>query len=111
MSAFRDLDNGLPLVASAEQNELMDAIDRLRPLSLQHELELPQLIVCGKQSSGKSSVLEAISHIPFPIGRETTTRFATELVLRNASDENMSNEISFFDQVCRNFDSRPCNSS
>ncbi|CAK1363890.1 unnamed protein product [Cercospora beticola] len=93
MSAFRDLDNGLPLVASAEQNELMDAIDRLRPLSLQHELELPQLIVCGKQSSGKSSVLEAISHIPFPIGRETTTRFATELVLRNASDENISASI------------------
>ncbi|PPJ58541.1 hypothetical protein CBER1_07150 [Cercospora berteroae] len=93
MSATANIDSGLPFHASAEQNEFMSAIDRLRPLSMQHELDLPQLIVCGKQSSGKSSVLEAISHVPFPTGRETTTRFATELVLRNASCESISASI------------------
>ncbi|KAH8655656.1 dynamin family protein [Xylariales sp. PMI_506] len=45
---------------------LLDAIDALRSQGISHYVSLPQLIVCGDQSSGKSSVLEAISGIPFP---------------------------------------------
>lgn len=39
-------------------------------------------VVCGDQSSGKSSVLEAITEIPFPRNENLCTRFATEIILR-----------------------------
>ncbi len=46
--------------------------------------DLPQIIVCGDQSSGKSSVLEAISGISFPTKDNLCTRFAIELILRRS---------------------------
>jgi GTP1/Obg family GTP-binding protein len=63
---------------SAEEKRLFDIVDKLRELDVNHELSLPQLVVCGSQSTGKSSVLEAISGIPFPSGEMTCTRFVTE---------------------------------
>ena len=38
--------------------------------------------MCGSQSSGKSSVLEAITEIPFPRSENTCTRFVTKVTLR-----------------------------
>lgn len=38
--------------------------------------------MCGDQSSGKSSILEAISGVSFPVKSNLCTRFPTELVLR-----------------------------
>lgn len=49
-------------------------------------MDLPQLIVCGDQSSGKSSVLAAISGVPFPKRDNLCTRFATEVILRRNDD-------------------------
>lgn len=46
---------------------------------------MPQIIVCGSQSSGKSSTLESISGIAFPTAEGLCTRFATELILRRGS--------------------------
>jgi hypothetical protein len=71
----------------------LDAIDRLRLAGLQAELNLPQLIVCGDQSSGKSSVLEAISGVRFPASDIKCTRFASELVLRKAPEVSFSVSI------------------
>jgi GTPase SAR1 family protein len=65
-----------------DQSELLDAIDELTRLGLRDYVSLPQLIVCGDQSSGKSSVLEAISHIRFPTAEAICTTFATELHIR-----------------------------
>jgi hypothetical protein len=45
-------------------------------------VDLPQIIVCGSQSSGKSSTLESISGIAFPTAEGRCTRFVTELILR-----------------------------
>jgi GTPase SAR1 family protein len=42
-------------------------------------------VVCGDQSSGKSSVLEAITEIPFPRSSTLCTRFATQLILRRTA--------------------------
>ncbi|KAJ2991919.1 hypothetical protein NUW58_g2344 [Xylaria curta] len=72
-------------LCSEDQLELLDAVDRLRLQGLDHYVSLPQIIVCGDQSSGKSSVLEAISGVPFPVKSNLCTRFPTELVLRRTA--------------------------
>lgn len=61
--------------------QVLDVIDKIRAHEISGELSLPELVVCGKQSSGKSSVLEAISRVRFPKGEVTCTRFVTELVI------------------------------
>ncbi|KAF2795549.1 hypothetical protein K505DRAFT_273051, partial [Melanomma pulvis-pyrius CBS 109.77] len=70
---------------TAEQIQLLDLVDSLRAEGLSEFTALPQLIVCGDQSSGKSSLLEAISGVPFPRKDNLCTRFATEVILRRAS--------------------------
>ncbi|KAI0437420.1 P-loop containing nucleoside triphosphate hydrolase protein [Xylaria telfairii] len=70
---------------SGERKALLDTIDGLRKLGIGRLVDLPQIIVVGDQSSGKSSVLEAISRVRFPIKDGLCTRFATELVLRTDS--------------------------
>jgi GTPase SAR1 family protein len=57
------------------------------------ELKLPQIIVCGIQSSGKSSVLEAITEIPFPRKGETCTRFITKVTLKPHETESVTVSI------------------
>src|SRR2546421_9621174 len=69
---------------SNDELELLNAIDNLRSKGLSRYVSLPQLIVCGDQSSGKSSVLEANSGMPFPIKSNLCTCFATEFILRRA---------------------------
>src|ERR1700748_1397779 len=74
---------------SEGQLELLNDIDKFR----QHGLaNLPQIVVCGDTSSGKSSVLEALSGIPFPIDSTICTRFATEIALRYSSDATVTGE-------------------
>ncbi|KZM21682.1 GTPase [Ascochyta rabiei] len=69
-------------LCSRDQLDLLDSVDRLRSQGIDHYVSLPQIIVCGDQSSGKSSVLEAISGVSFPVKSNLCTRFPTELVLR-----------------------------
>ena len=72
----------LSKLCSEDQLVLLDSIDQLRLQGINNYISLPQIIVCGDQSSGKSSVLEAISGVPFPVKSNLCTRFPTELVLR-----------------------------
>mmetsp|Transcript_26171 Transcript_26171/g.30995 ORF Transcript_26171/g.30995 Transcript_26171/m.30995 type:complete len:678 (+) Transcript_26171:20-2053(+) len=64
----------------------LDLIDTLRAQGVQQDLPLPQIAVMGDQSSGKSSVLEAISGIPFPRGSGLVTRCATQLTMKSAPE-------------------------
>ncbi|EXJ75299.1 uncharacterized protein A1O5_01995 [Cladophialophora psammophila CBS 110553] len=78
---------------SQEEKRLFELVDRLKDLDVNRELQLPQLVVCGSQSSGKSSVLEAISGLSFPRGEFTCTKFVTELRFRPGNVESINIEI------------------
>ena len=81
------------LLQHGDHLKLLDEIDKLRSQGISHYVSLPQLIVCGDQSSGKSSVLEAISGITFPTKDTLCTRFATEVILRKATAVSVSVRI------------------
>lgn len=65
-----------------EQRRVLDTVSQVRKCGLETVLSLPQIVVCGDQSAGKSSVLEALTEIPFPRNDNLCTRFATEICLR-----------------------------
>ncbi|KAL9045218.1 MAG: hypothetical protein Q9214_001710 [Letrouitia sp. 1 TL-2023] len=90
METAQSFSTALGAGQSDEKLALLNDIDRLRSYGISRYVQLPQLIVCGDQSSGKSSVLEAISGIPFPIKDNLCTRFATEVILRHAPTESLS---------------------
>ncbi|KAI0459116.1 P-loop containing nucleoside triphosphate hydrolase protein [Xylaria acuta] len=72
---------------SKDSKLLMDIIDKLRSTGISKHVNLPQIVVCGDQSSGKSSVLQSISGMSFPVKDGLGTRFATELILRHIPEE------------------------
>ncbi|EFE44983.1 dynamin GTPase, putative [Trichophyton verrucosum HKI 0517] len=71
------------MIESASIKSKLNLIDKARARGAGNHISLPQLVVCGDQSAGKSSVLEGITEIPFPRKDGLCTRFATEIVLRH----------------------------
>lgn len=63
---------------------LLNKIDQLFALNVGSYINLPQLVVVGDQSSGKSSVLEGLTKLPFPRDSGLCTRFATQIVFRRS---------------------------
>ncbi|KAK3300059.1 COG4 transport protein-domain-containing protein [Chaetomium fimeti] len=61
---------------------LLRKIDKLRDKNIGKHVPLPQLVVVGDQSSGKSSLLESLTGIPFPRDVELCTRYATQITQR-----------------------------
>jgi len=60
----------------------LDLVDTLRAQGVHEDLPLPQIAVMGDQSSGKSSVLEALSGVPFPRGTGLVTRCPAQLIMK-----------------------------
>nr|XP_009304072.1 interferon-induced GTP-binding protein MxB isoform X1 [Danio rerio] len=74
----------------------IDTIDNLRSLGVEKDLALPAIAVIGDQSSGKSSVLEALSGVPLPRGSGIVTRCPLELkMIRSKEDEKWHGRISY----------------
>lgn len=87
------LSTASPDALQTDMRKIMDVVDELRRASAGSLLQLPQLVVCVDQPSGKSSVLEAITEIPFPRKENLCTRFATEIILRQSRAESISTKI------------------
>ncbi|TEA16358.1 Vacuolar protein sorting-associated protein 1 [Colletotrichum sidae] len=64
---------------------LFDAIDQLQSCGVSEKLDIPQLVIVGGQSTGKSSLLQSLTDIPFPVGSGCCTRFATRIVSRRTA--------------------------
>ena len=111
----------LDALQSADQRNVLNIVDSLRECGIDDIVPLPQLVVCGDQSSGKSSVLEAITEIPFPRRENLCTRFATEIILRRLPESTIATKIipdkarpaeeqaqlTSFKLAIRNFDELP----
>ncbi|XP_041066696.1 interferon-induced GTP-binding protein Mx3-like isoform X2 [Carcharodon carcharias] len=67
----------------------IDLIDSLRKLGVDKDLGLPAIAVIGDQSSGKSSVLEALSGVSLPRGSGIVTRCPLELKLKKTKEANV----------------------
>ena len=67
---------------SREHRELLDIINKPRSKGIGRYVNLPEIIVCDQQSAGKSSVLEAISGMSFPMKDSICMWFPIELILR-----------------------------
>ncbi|TLS27122.1 hypothetical protein PpBr36_04965 [Pyricularia pennisetigena] len=87
--AVKSLESALDTSGLAdEQRDLIDLIAKLQFAQLDN-VKLPQIVVVGDQSAGKSSVLEAITGTPFPRDSGACTRFATEIRLRRAPERSL----------------------
>jgi len=76
-----------------DQRRILDAITQIRKCGLEGVLSLPQIVVCGDQSAGKSSVMEALTGIPFPRNDNRCTRFATEISLRHETEHKLTVKV------------------
>ncbi|KAH5731245.1 hypothetical protein HBI17_217790 [Parastagonospora nodorum] len=72
---------------SAHVKDIITTINSLEDLGLQHlKIPLPKIIVIGEQSTGKSSVIEAISGIKTPRSTGTCTRCPLFIKLESPAD-------------------------
>ncbi|WKT40362.1 hypothetical protein QSH57_005168 [Fusarium oxysporum f. sp. vasinfectum] len=78
-------DEAFGLLRSAKSSSRLNQIEQIRSNGVGELISLPQLVVCGDQSAGKSSVLEGITGIPFPRQDGLCTRFPTEIILRHCN--------------------------
>ncbi|KAF1844890.1 dynamin GTPase [Cucurbitaria berberidis CBS 394.84] len=74
-------------------SSLLDKIDRLFACNVGDAVALPQIVVVGDQSSGKSSVLEGLTGLPFPRDSGLCTRFATQITFRRSLEPNITVSI------------------
>lgn len=58
----------------------------------------------GDQSSGKSSLLEGLTGLSFPVASELCTRFATQIVLRRAPASEAAVSVSIIPGPAANAD-------
>ncbi|XP_008143916.2 interferon-induced GTP-binding protein Mx2 [Eptesicus fuscus] len=93
----KGLENNLYSQYEEKVRPCIDLIDSLRALGVEQDLALPAIAVIGDQSSGKSSVLEALSGVALPRGSGIVTRCPLVLKLKKqlAGDAQWTGKISY----------------
>ncbi|GJJ07916.1 hypothetical protein Clacol_002122 [Clathrus columnatus] len=83
-----------PILSNIRRKKL-DIINRLHSLGIQHDIDIPTIVVIGSQSAGKSSLIESISGINLPRSAGTCTRCPTECrLIRVPSSEEWECAVS-----------------
>lgn len=90
----RPVGHGLLGLQSEASVRRLSLISDLRNRGVGDHINLPQLVVSGDQSTGKSSVLEAITGLPFPRQDGLCTRFPTEINLEHANELGSNIEVT-----------------
>ncbi|KAH7378604.1 P-loop containing nucleoside triphosphate hydrolase protein [Cadophora sp. MPI-SDFR-AT-0126] len=80
-------------ITTLSDPKLLEKVDRLRELNIGQHVPLPQLVVAGDQSSGKSSLLESLTGIPFPKDQSLCTRHATQITSRRSTKDHVDIRI------------------
>ncbi|MCJ1282732.1 hypothetical protein MMC26_002057 [Xylographa opegraphella] len=93
-----ELPNNMQIVDfnSPERTKQLEIIDKLHDLGVGKEISLPVLVVVGDQSSGKSSLLEGLTTLPFPIASQLCTRFATQVSFPTDAADDYKAKLSRF---------------
>ncbi|KAJ6139503.1 Dynamin [Penicillium samsonianum] len=86
---------------TSKTSKRVHQIDRIRANGVSDHIALPQLVVYGDHSAGKSSVLEGISGIPFPRQDGLCTRFATEIILRHEPTRTVKLQLVFISNTMK----------
>ncbi|KAF2184525.1 hypothetical protein K469DRAFT_739242 [Zopfia rhizophila CBS 207.26] len=71
---------------------LLNKIDKLFACNVGEYIEVPQLVVVSDQSSGKSSVLEGLTRLPFPRDSGLCIKFATQITFQRAANYSIKNK-------------------
>ncbi|RFU34194.1 hypothetical protein B7463_g2172, partial [Scytalidium lignicola] len=70
------------------KTKILGVFERIQQCHVNQDIIIPELVMCGKQSAGKSSVLEAITGVEFPKGDGgPCTRFVIEIRLFPDADK------------------------
>ncbi|EWZ81433.1 hypothetical protein NW765_012765 [Fusarium oxysporum] len=94
--------NVLGQLNTTESKAIHDICNKLSVCGINKRVKVPHIVVMGEESSGKSSVLQAISHLRFPTGEDGYTRFATQVMLRQAPETRIDITIIFEDKSKKN---------
>ncbi|XP_026058363.1 interferon-induced GTP-binding protein Mx3 [Carassius auratus] len=87
----------------AQVRPYIEMIDYMRRIGIEKELALPAIAVVGDQSSGKSSVLEALSGVALPRGSGIVTRCPLELKLRKLNNGSGWTAVISYNEVRETF--------
>jgi GTP-binding protein EngB required for normal cell division len=86
---------------SGDEEKMYRALDQIAQLKNVidnhpgYELpEIPQIIVCGSQSAGKSSVLETLTGIAFPRKKGLCTRYPTKVTIERSNENSVHVDIT-----------------
>ncbi|KAK0246868.1 hypothetical protein B0A54_17779 [Friedmanniomyces endolithicus] len=79
--------SGLAGLQSNKSMQRLEQISSLHARGISNSIDLPQLAVCGDQSSGKSSTLEGLTNIPFPRADGVCTKFPTEVIFEHSEEQ------------------------
>ena len=71
-------------------SNFLELVNKLQGFGISTSVPIPKLVLCGDVSSGKSSVLEAISKVPLPRGDNTHPRMTIKVLLRQSSQSRAS---------------------